>query len=327
MWRSLAALVASCSLAACLAGRTPDPGCARCADAGVDGGSPAVDPGTFAIAEWNLEFFGHPQMGPANEPLQASNVASVMGRIDADLWAVEEVCDPAALERVLDQLRADAGEDYAAVVAGDPTLGNADPGFGGDFGQKTAVIYRKDRVAVLGAQLVQGPGWDEDFVRRRPLEVRLRLSGDGGTTRELTFLVVHLKAGAEESSYALRQREAADLKAYLDAQHAQDAVLVAGDWNDDLDESITCAADGGCLPSPFTPFLEDGAHYRFPTQAFDPDRRTTVRYASAIDHQLITDELFGALVAGSAEVVHPGVADYGASTSDHYPTVVRYRLP
>jgi hypothetical protein len=323
----LAILFVCLGLVACSPGRDVASGCAACsADAGPDAGP--VQAGTFVIAEWNLDFFGNPQMGPANEVVQASNVASVMGRINADLWALEEVCDPAQLDQVLLQIKAQHGEDYGAVVAGDPSIGNADPGFGGDFGQKTAVVYRKSRVTVLGAQLVQGAGWDDDFVRRRPLELQLRVrgAGDAGPDRDLIFIAVHLKAGAEASSYALRQREAADLKAYLDADHPGDPVLVVGDWNDDLDQSITCE-DGGCRASPFRPFLDDAAHYRFPTQAFDPDQRTTVHYASAIDHHLITDELFGALVEGSAEVFRPAVSDYGASTSDHFPTVVRYWLP
>lgn len=327
MRRSLAILLTCLGLVACVPGRDAEPGCATCAaDAGPDAGP--VQEGSFTVAEWNLDFFGHPQMGPANEVIQASNVASVMGRIDADVWALEEVCDPAELDQVLRQIKADHGEDYGAVVAGDPSIGNADPGFGGDFGQKTALVYRKSRITVLGAQLVQGDGWDDDFVRRRPLEVLLRVGGEGdaGPTRELTFVVVHLKAGAEASSYALRQQEAADLKAYLDTDHPSDPVFVVGDWNDDLDQSITCE-DGGCRASPFAPILADPAHYRFPTQAFDPDRRTTVHYASAIDHHLITDELFGALVEGSAEVVQPAVSNYGTSTSDHFPTVVRYWIP
>lgn len=326
MSRSLAALLLLVGLVAC----RPEsdlqcPGCQ--ADAGAEVGTdPLPDDGTFRVAEWNLEFFGFVGMGPGDEAVQASNVTSVMERIDADVWALEEVCDEDLFRQVLARIEADGKGEYGLVLANDPTLGNPDPGFAGSWGQKTAVVYRKSRVAVLEAQLVQRPGWDEDFVGRRPLEVKLRLGGEGDVGRELYFLVVHLKAGAEASSYDRRRQAAADLKAYLDEVRPADAVYVAGDWNDDLDESISCGS-GTCSPTPFEGFLDDPAHYHFPTQVFDPDQPTTVGYDSAIDHHLISDELFGDLVDGSPVVIHPGIYDYAKSTSDHYPTVVRYRLP
>jgi hypothetical protein len=89
-----------------------------------------------------------------------------------------------------------------------------------------------------------------------------------------------------------------------------------------------------CNASPFTNFLEDPDHYRFITQGLGAGARTTVAYPSVIDHHLVSDELFGSYLDGSVHVERPDqpghvpyIPEYGRTTSDHYPTVARYRFP
>lgn len=338
------ALLSLGCVAACVTGTDytppPCPGCAPLLDAGSDAGVDAgvggpfdAGPGVLTVAEWNLEFFGKADAGPSDDALQTANVSAVMGPLNADLWALEEVCDEDHFHQVIENLRVQYGEDYGYVLANDPSIGNAYPGFAGSWGQKTAVLYKKSVATLLGAQLVYQSGWGGDFVGRDPLELHLRLDPQGGAAQEAYFIVIHLKALADDASYALRQRESVDLKGYLDSDRASDAVFVVGDWNDQLDRSITCNGSV-CNASPFANFVEDPGHYRFVTDGFGPSEPTTVHYASAIDHHLITDELMDRYVPGSAHVDRPDqpghvpyIPEYGRTTSDHFPTVTRYRFP
>ena len=71
------------------------------------------------------------------------------------------------------------------------------------------------------------------------------------------------------------------------------------------------------------------ADYSFPTKALsDAGDDSTVSYRGVIDHHLVTDELAALYQAGSAEVyrVDQYIPNYGATTSDHYPTLARYSL-
>jgi hypothetical protein len=71
------------------------------------------------------------------------------------------------------------------------------------------------------------------------------------------------------------------------------------------------------------------AHYRFTTDALTQSNTpTTVHFASTIDHHLATDELATRFVEGSAKVlgVDKFIANYGDTTSDHYPVLTRYDL-
>ena len=120
-----------------------------------------------------------------------------------------------------------------------------------------------------------------------------------------------------------RETAAAALKAYLDGVRPTDAVLVAGDFNDDIDESI--AAD---RETPYAGFLADPDDYGFATAPLTAAGETsTVFYDDVIDHHLATDELAADFIDGSATVVPAGeyVPAYGETTSDHYPVVTRYR--
>ena len=75
-----------------------------------------------------------------------------------------------------------------------------------------------------------------------------------------------MKALDDQSSYDKRQRASVALKQYLDTYLPFERVLVVGDWNDDVDASVTRGASGP-LASPYQNLVEDSADYRFVTDA------------------------------------------------------------
>ena len=233
----------------------------------------------------------------------------------------------ARVDQVLAEVAQTWGEEVGAVLANDPSLGNAYANYGGSWGQKTALVYKKRRATVLDAQLVYrtdlDPSWGSTFASRDPLEVHLRVDAPGGA-REVWVLVVHLKALGDAASLAQRAQASDDLTRYLDQAHGADAVMVVGDWNDDLDSSIRSGA-----ASPFANVLADPDHYRFATQPLsDAHTSTTADHTGhPIDHHLLSAPLFGNLQPDTLQLVQPTVASYATTTSDHYPVLVGYRFP
>ncbi|MDP2275014.1 MAG: hypothetical protein Q8K32_30000 [Archangium sp.] len=280
-------------------------------DAGVDAGLP------FTVACWNIEWFGDPlqpdggYLGPRDNALQASNVLAVMrARPEVDVWGFEEVVGTSEFDDVVTGLTGFGSVVTTQVPSGTFYYGAAE--------QKLALVYRTSKVSVISAQLILTTS-NFDFAGRPPLEVRLRVAGNG-LTKELFVIVLHMKAFGDVDSYDRRLAASASLKQYLDSTHASDNVMVIGDWNDDVDVSnVTPNA------SPYANFVNDVTRYRFPTKELsDANRRTTAFNNSTIDHQLFNAPMFSAYVTGSASAAVPSITNYANTTSDHYPVTTRY---
>jgi hypothetical protein len=88
-----------------------------------------------------------------------------------------------------------------------------------------------------------------------------------------------------------------------------------------VDTSITSGK-----ASPYQNFVSDSAD-SYPTKALsDAGIASTASYPDLIDHQLITNELQGLYVAGSAKVyrVDSYISSYSTTTTDHFPVLTRF---
>jgi hypothetical protein len=173
---------------------------------------------------------------------------------------------------------------------------------------------------VLDARVIL-TAYDYAFGGRPPLQVTLRVTLNGAT-EDIVVIVQHPKCCTDLESWQRRVDASNALKAYLDATFPTQKVWVIGDFNDDLDTSITAGH-----ASPYANFVGDPDHYRFPTQALTlAGVATTVHYASTIDHHLNTNEANALYIAGSVTAyrVDQYIAGYGDTTSDHYPVLSRY---
>lgn len=272
---------------------------------------------TLDVGSWNLEWFGHLERGPADEALQLRTAAEVIRGAELDLLGVEEIVDPAHWRRLLDGL-----PGYEGILASDPAVALGAQYYSPDE-QKVGLLYRRSMAAPLGARLILTEH-DYDVGRRPPLEVRLRVDR-GGAPEELVVIVLHAKSSQDSASWTRRRNAAAALKTYLDSAHAERRVLVIGDWNDDVDQSINLT-----LPTPFAALVQDSARYRFPTEAISAAHVSSMaEWPEMIDHHLASDEMYRDYLPGSAEVfrVDRFIPGYVESTSDHFPVVTRYRWP
>ena len=285
----------------------------------VDAPSMAVVPArgtaaTLDVAGWNIEWFGSTGGGPANEPLQLQNARDIISGTDFDIWGVAEITDLAAWNNLESQL-----PGYTGFLASESVVTGGSASYGATE-QKVGVLYRSSVATLLGAKVIL-TAYDTDFAGRPPLEARLRVTLNGAT-EDVVVIVLHMKAFDDLASWQRRANASAALKTYLDTTLPTQKVIVVGDWNDDVDTSITSGQ-----ATPYENFVSDAADYVFPTRALSlAGVSSTTGYPDLIDHHLNSNELHATLVPGSAEVyrVDAYVSSYDATTSDHFPVLSRY---
>jgi len=274
---------------------------------------------TLDFGTWNLEWFGDVENGPGDEALQLENVQHIIAGLDMDLWGVEEVTSVPQFNDLISQL-----DGYDGFLANDPfvTDGSAYYSDYDDNELKVGLIYKTAIITVHSAKVIL-TDYDYEFAGRPPVEVQLTADIDG-TAQDLTVILLHAKAGSGRDDWDRRNTASAAMKSYLDATWPTAVVMTIGDFNDDVDKSITRPKD-----SPYKNFVDDGSDYTFPTKELsDAGISSTVYYDDMIDHHLCTNELMIIYVNGSVQVFPADqyVDDYDQTTSDHYPVLSSYAL-
>ncbi|HEU4881313.1 MAG TPA: lamin tail domain-containing protein [Longimicrobium sp.] len=269
---------------------------------------------TLDVASWNIEWFGSTANGPTNEPLQLSNARDVISGTDFDIWGVAEITDQTAWNNLESQL-----PGYTGFLAGESVVTSGSTYYASTE-QKVGILYKSSIASLVSAKVIL-TAYDTDFAGRPPLEVKLNVTLNG-TTEQVVVIVLHMKAFDDVPSWQRRQNASNALKSYLDTTYPTQKVIVVGDWNDDVDTSITVGQ-----ASPYQNFVSDAANYAFPTRALSlAGVASTTGFPDMIDHHLNTNELNATLVPSSTEVyrVDSFISSYDASTSDHYPVLSRY---
>ncbi len=269
---------------------------------------------TLDVASWNIEWFGSTGNGPSNESLQMSNAKDIIAGTDFDIWGVAEITSQTAWNNLESQLTG-----YTGFLAGESIVTSGSTYYGSTE-QKVGILYKSSVATLLGARIIL-TAYNTDFAGRPPLEVKLRVTLNG-VTEDIVVIVLHAKAFDDLPSWQKRQNASVALKSYLDATYPTQKVVVVGDWNDDVDTSITSGQ-----ATPYQNFVTDAARYAFPTRALSlAGISSTTGYPDIIDHHLNTNELNATLVAGSTEVyrVDSYIGSYDATTSDHFPVLTRY---
>jgi hypothetical protein len=281
------------------------------------------------VGSWNTEWFGDATNGPSDDALQEQNVRDVILHADLDLWGMAELVDQTEFDTLLSEL-----PGYSGFMANAANV--TDGSYYSTGEQKVGIVYKTDAFTVTAAKVIAG--CSSAFAGRPPLEVSLTFHRSG-VTEAFKLLVLHAKAFDTEAGYTERLSGAACLKDYLDTLPS-DRVLVVGDWNDDVDESITsygssfCAQEGssGYCQTPYLNLVDDPADYTFLTATLSASgAHSTVSYGEMIDHHLATNELATQHVGGSTQVLRPdlwspAIPSYGSTTSDHYPVESDFNL-
>lgn len=274
---------------------------------------------TLDFATWNLEWFGDTENGPSDEQLQLENVQFIISGLDMDLWSVQEVTSVPHFDNLVSQL-----SGYDGFLANDSFVTDG-PEYYSDFEDnelKVGIIYKTDLVTVQSAKVIL-KNYDYEFAGRPPVEVLLSATIDG-VTQDIVMILLHAKAGSRGDAFERRLAASEAMKTYLDGTWPNAHVMIIGDFNDDVDESIQKPND-----SPYKNFVDDAANYVFPSKELsDAGISSTVYYSDMIDHHLSTNELIATYEDGSVKVFPADqyLTDYDQTTSDHYPVLSRYTL-
>jgi len=271
---------------------------------------------TLDIGSWNIEFFGSTGNGPTDETLQRNNARDIIAGTDFDIWGLAEIVGTTDFNTLKSLL-----PGYSGLLANDPLV-TSGSSFYTATEQKVGILFKSSVATLQSARLILTQN-DADFAGRPPLEVKLRVTVNG-VTEDVVVIVLHAKAFNDLTSFQRRLAASNALKSFLDTTYPTQKVIVVGDYNDDVDTSITSGQ-----ASPYQNFVSDTADYTFLTRPLSlSGQSSTVGFPDMIDHHLATNDLAGGFVASSAEVyrVDAFIPSYGSTTSDHFPVLSRYSL-
>lgn len=269
---------------------------------------PSIDnSSSLDVGTWNLEWFGDLTNGPSNETTQYNNVKSALSAMKPDMMGFAEISDVVLFSKLITELK---GYDYTYSA------------FSGS--QRMGLIVRAATFSISNSRDVLTQ-FNYEFAGRPPLEVILDVKGNKSPVDRIIVFVLHMKAFNDATSYSRRKAGAEKLKEYIDSNYSSEYVIVLGDYNDDLDVSISSGN-----PSPYKNFVDDKINFKFPTMELTlTTDHSTAGYSNMIDHILLTNEWFPYIETGKTKVMYLNkyISSYSSNTSDHYPVYTQLTFP
>ncbi len=291
---------------------------------------------TLEVVNWNIEWFGSTTLGPTNDALQEQNVKTILQNIGADIYAVAEIVDTARFGALIRTLP--GGYNYVISNFGSHTNTAVNPATNYNDAQKLAFVYKSNMFSNITTTALLSKGintaTDASSVNynnwssgRYPFMMSADVTLQG-VTRNIKFILVHAKANTSPTttSYQRRKDGADSLHAYLTANHPTDNIIILGDFNDDLDQTITA----GITPpvTSYITFFNDSVNFPALTLPLSrAGKKSTVSYNDIIDHVIVSNEMAAYYMRQTANIltdVSSMVSSYGSTTSDHYPVFTRY---
>lgn len=320
------------------------------------------------VVNWNVEWLGHSSNGTGAN--QLTNVLNNISALQADVFLLQEICS------YNEANPADAGTSFGAIIQAlnseYPTrnyTGECSPAYSYSYvespdpqGQRVCVVYRSDQVTKISSKPLMQEIYDAgvpDYPTgqssqfwssgRLPflLEADVTLNNE---TNRVHFISLHSKANTapQDMSYWRRQYDHKVLYDYLETEYPDANIIMAGDFNDDFDQSIYQYGSNNI--SSWSPFLYTDPNE---TDVFGPRPNelwhaltykysgtgcsSTPGYSTFIDHVMVSDEIAYSLpnsrtsageglMVGSVETIRGTSATGVGRASDHYPTFTSYTL-
>lgn len=295
----------------------------------------SIDPATtLEVVNWNIEWFSSPTLGPANDAQQEQNVTTILQRVGADIYGLLEVVDEAALAAVVAQM---PGYTYVISNYGSHTNTCVNPPSALADAQKLAFVYKSSvftnvsTTALLSAGIntcadASSTSYNNWASGRYPFQMSADVTLNG-ITKPVKFVLVHAKANTSPTdvSYDRRKRGADELHTLLETPaYATENIIIFGDYNDDLDQSITANK----TTTSWDAFTTDNADFPALTLPLSlAGKKSTVSYNDVIDHVVVSNEMNQYYMSSTASIltdVENMVSNYANTTSDHYPVFTRF---
>jgi exonuclease III len=295
---------------------------------------------TFDAVTWNIEWFGDEANSPAarkenSDEIQKETVKAILLELDADVIAVQEISDEILFAKMVSEME---GYDF---ILSDATSYPDSPG-----GQKVGFIYNAETVSVTNSRAMftsvhpfyKGDGsllqdYPESADRfyasgRLPFLMEANVTIDG-YTEAMKFVALHARANGStgaQGRYDMRKYDVEVLKDSLDLYYPTDKVMILGDYNDDVDFTVS---NVNTTVSSYISYTSDTENYTVLTAILSEEgyRSYAVgNYDDMIDHIMVTNELTNNYIDRSARVHYEFYnSEYVYTASDHFPVSVRLK--
>ncbi|MEM6298584.1 MAG: endonuclease/exonuclease/phosphatase family protein, partial [Bacteroidota bacterium] len=299
---------------------------------------------TLEIVTWNIEWFGHPSNSPAGsdpnaEAIQIDSVRNAILQMDADLYAFQEISDLNAFATLVAQLPGYAYVASPAVSGGPPVTQDEDQQL--VFLYRTSVINPISSKALFETVHPLYNGGDDSQLTGYPVTDRSRFFASGrlpfmmtadvtinGVTDQYRFVNLHGRAnnsGSPQERYDMRRYDVTALEDTLSTQYGTDKLIMLGDYNDDVDETV---ADIVSTTTSYDAYTTSPAEYDIVTDELSAAGfRSTVGFENMIDHIMVTNEIQSNYIPNSAQVYLEFFSStYSSTTSDHFPVGIRMEV-
>jgi hypothetical protein len=290
----------------------------------------------LTIATWNVEWFGHPTLGPSDNALQATNVATVLNTLKADLYEVEEVSDSVGFQALVSRM-----SGYSCKCSSEYSYSNVAPV--DPFGQRICFVYKNSVFSnVTMTPLLTNLKYDTSLVANYPNnKSRFWASGRlpflmtanvtiNGKMQFMGFIGIHARANTGSTTaisqeiYDMRKYDVEKLKAELDANYPNLPFILSGDFNDDLDETVAFV---GTNKTTFEAYKNDGINYNLFTLALSKaGARSTGGFPDIIDHITGSNELNNSFLTARVGTPQTYIPSFTTTTTDHYPVMAKFNL-
>ncbi|AFM06182.1 fibronectin type III domain-containing protein [Bernardetia litoralis DSM 6794] len=303
-------------------------------------------PKTLEVSTYNVEWFGYAQGGtPSGNTSPADQKAAVKAVIEAqnsDIYFLEEINNTDLMGEIAAELTASTPDTW-------DTLFSYYTSYAATFPiaetQKVGFLYKSNIITpqfsyamhssihplynggVIDPALVAYPESNKDRFwasGRLPFMMRADVALNGGT-EEVNFIVLHSRSGSAQDKYDMRRFDVTLLQDSISAWLGNDKVIMGGDYNDDVDESIY-EVSGVPQVTSYDAFTTRPTEYTILSKDLsDAGFRSTVGFSDMIDHLTVSNELANGYIPNSVSVGYEYYdGDYEYTTSDHF--IVSARL-
>lgn len=255
---------------------------------------------TLEVATWNLKEF--PYAGQST----IDTTALLIRDLQLDIIGLNEITDTLAFDSLLARL-----PGWDGIYA---------PSYAGPY-MKEAIIYRTDQIQLSNIETLF---WNFTYEFPRPLLKAYVQAHLPSGYFDFHLIVLHLKAGSEDSDVSRRIAAMNRLKDYLD-QYVPIASdhdwVIIGDYNDNADDPLASNI--------FRNILDDTTHYRLLTLPLvgNPYWASYPTFNSLIDHILVTSDCLTEYGA-TGQTITIRIGDeyprYSYIISDHRPVMSQF---
>jgi endonuclease I/chitodextrinase/exonuclease III len=298
---------------------------------------------TLDIVTWNMAWFGDETNSPAagkpnSDAIQKAAVKNVLQQLDADVYTVQEISDDILFAQMVSEMN-----DYSYVLSEATSY----PSDLSGPKQKVGFIYKNKTVEPVQTKVLLQTihpyynGGDASALVNYPEADKTRFFSSGrlpfmltanvtidGNKQQINIIDLHARAntsGDAQGKYDMRKFDVQVLKDTLDAQYSTANLILLGDYNDDVDFTVSSVPT---TVSTYEAYVNDSANFNVVTKTLsEAGFRSYVTYENMIDHITVSNELSNLYINESARVHYEFYSsDYTKTASDHFPVSARLFL-